>query len=151
MAFDIEDEQPGPWEPEAIPNEDRLYYRVSLGWLRPGNRLHPGVFRELRGAMSVDWCKYSTAEATRGRTGRPDRFGVVALHVSDVRAIRQLIVEHDPVFQPDNVPPNINRSHSGIMGIQVPAGMNELGYTERVQLALEAATGKSWVIPPGGP
>ena len=98
------------WPVEEIPDEDFLYYRVHRNYVvTTGGKLHPGVFIEREGSMSVDWAKYSTAEQARLRAKTPDRNGVLALIAGDVREIEELQVRHEP--RP------ANRAHSGVVGI----------------------------------
>ena len=139
------------WPQEEIPKGSIFFYRVPKGWLRPDKALHPFVFRENAGSMSVDWDRYSTATETRSRRGRPERFAVVQLPSDSVDKIRLLTSKHEPMFRPDLDPPDINRSHCAIYGIEVPPGVSELGYKERVQLELYEAAGKTWIIPPDSP
>lgn len=75
------------WLSEPIPDDAILFYRVPVGWLKPGNKLHPGVFRENKGSMSTDWSKYSTGAETRARTGKPLSYAVLRLVVSGVTEI----------------------------------------------------------------
>jgi hypothetical protein len=95
---------------ENIPDPDRLFMRVANGWL-PSRILHPGIFRETGGAVSVDWEKYSTAEQTRYRARNPSQFGVIALVAGKVRKIEGLSVQHEPIKS--------NRAHSGIHGLTI--------------------------------
>jgi hypothetical protein len=56
------------WPIEEIPDQDSLFYRVPVAWLRPADlNIIPGVFRENKGSISTDWDKYSTAAETRSR------------------------------------------------------------------------------------
>ncbi len=97
---------------EYIPDPDHLFMRVAKGWL-PSGALHPGIFREIAGAISVDWEKYSTAQQTRDRAPKPSQFGVVELVTGKVRKIEGLSVQHEPTGE--------NRAHSGIHGLKFPS------------------------------
>ena len=61
-----------------------------------------------RPGLSTDWCRYSNPQETQARTGRPEKYGVVAMLAGTVRTIPGLTLEHDPL--PDN------RAHSNIYG-----------------------------------
>jgi hypothetical protein len=107
------------WEVEDIPDGDRLFLRVHANDVRAsGGKLHPGVFREQRGSMSVDWEKYSTAEESRNRARHPERVGILALIAGYVRSIEGLTVLHEPDEE------RRNRAHSGVHGIFDPAAAN---------------------------
>jgi hypothetical protein len=102
-------------------------------------QLHPGIFRERQGAMSVDWERYSSAEDTRGRALSPDENGVIALVTGDVRRIEGLSVEHEPLRS--------NRAHSGIHGLTLPGSLPaEESKTKRRALLLGLVDG--WQIDP---
>lgn len=123
---------------EPIPDPDRVFMRVPVGWL-PGSQFHPGIFREIEGAISVDWEKYSTADETRGRARNPSQNGVIALVVGAVRLIESLSVEHEPILS--------NRAHSGIHGLTQPGALPaEESKTKRRKLLFDLVTG--WVIDP---
>jgi len=143
----IADQESNLWPVEEIPDADHVFYRVPVGWLKPAGTIHSGVFREVGGAMSVDWEKYCTAEESRARPGKPERFGILRMNVGFVRAIRDLSVKHEPVYQPSRTPPLVNRAHSGVHGIEPPPGNIELGYNERVRLLLLDRF-HSWYISP---
>jgi hypothetical protein len=123
---------------EYIPDPDSLFMRVPVGWL-PNGQLHPGIFREDEGAVSVDWSRYSNAEETRGRARRPNDNGVVTVIAGEVRSIQGLSVEHEPIRS--------NRSHSGIHGLAragvLPA---EESKTMRRSMLFELVNG--WEIDP---
>ena len=99
---------------ESIPDSARLFMRIHV-MLVPNRQLHPGIFREQRGAMSVDWEKYSTAEQTRLRAREPNKNGIIALVAGAVRAIDQMTVKHEPI--------RANRAHTGIHGLSLPASL----------------------------
>jgi len=103
-----------PWPREVIPDSDRLFLRVHIRLLQPSQELHPGIFREHDGSMSVDWERYSTAEESRGRAGEPSANGVVTLVAGEVRSISGLAVEHSPDEE------RSNRAHSDVLGISTP-------------------------------
>src|SRR5579864_525058 len=101
---------------EQIPDPHRLFMRVPVGWLsQPERQLHPGIFREIQGAISVDWEKFSTPQQTRNRARNPSQNGVISLVTGKVRAIEGLSVEHEPLRS--------NRSHSGIHGLTIPGSL----------------------------
>jgi hypothetical protein len=109
------------WEVEDIPDGDRLFLRVHANDVRAsGGKLHPGVFREQRGSMSVDWEKYSTAEESRNRARHPERVGILALIAGYVRSIEGLTVLHEPDEE------RRNRAHSGVHGIFDPNCLHSL-------------------------
>lgn len=89
--------------------------------------------------MSVDWEKYSTAEEARLRAKEPEKNGIVALIAGRVRAIDNLIVEHEPILS--------NRAHSGIHGLSAKTQLPgpESKTMRRLRLF---ATVSGWEIPP---
>jgi hypothetical protein len=126
---------------EHIPDPDRMFMRVHAQWLRPPARaLHAGVFREIEGAISTDWEKYSSAQETRSRAKKnPSQNGVIALVAGDVRGIEGLSVEHEPIRS--------NRAHSGIHGLGQPGSLPaEESKTKRRVLLLGLVSG--WEIDP---
>jgi hypothetical protein len=139
---DSEDEIIQEWV-EQIPDPDRTFMRVHVQWLRPPTRaLHAGVFREIEGAISTDWEKYSTAKETRDRGRNPGQNGVIALVTGNVRGIEGLSVKHEPLPS--------NRAHSGIHGLTQPGSLPaEESKTKRRALLLGLVTG--WEIDPFGP
>jgi hypothetical protein len=141
----------GPWVAETIPDTDSLFYRVPVAWLKKDQRIHSGVFQQRGDAMSADWDRYSSAEETRARPTNAIRFAVVRLPVDCVRKIRGLTLKHDPIYDPDRTPPNINRAHCSVYGLEASAEIAEIGYKERVKLSLLECSGDSWEIPPGFP
>jgi len=97
---------------EAIPGEAALFLRVhkdqfvtagEAGAKRPSS----ACFRRTR--MSVNWEKYSTAEAT----AKPSSAAVVALLAQDCRSLRQT-VEHTPIQAGELDGPN--QAHSEVCG-----------------------------------
>ncbi len=69
--------------------------------------LEVGVFRAHDGGMSVNWEKYASAEATKQQASRnPNDNAIICLVVGDIRAIKDLDVQHTP--KPDN------RAHSDL-------------------------------------
>lgn len=96
------------WAVEPIPDTDTLYMRAHKNYFFDG-MLAPGVFRDREGAMSTDWCKYSTAEETQMRARSPKDNSVVQFPASSVRAI-PLTVEHTPDVA------GKNRAHSDVIG-----------------------------------
>ncbi len=107
-----------PWQPELIPDAAWLYLRVHKNQLEHGEPI-PGAFRnrpQSTDGMSTDWEKYATPEACRKRARTPADNAVIELTVGDVRAIPWQVVEHTPMYQPDENPPNINRAHTDVFG-----------------------------------
>lgn len=107
----------GNWEIESIPNEAVLYYRVSKKWLRPEEKMHPGVFQEAQGSMSTDWEKYSSPMETKQRVAAPDKFYVIKLLVSYIRYRHTLSVIHSPSAI------NLNQAHTDVFGIETNSGI----------------------------
>jgi hypothetical protein len=138
------------WPVEEIPNPDSLFYRVSVGWLRPGDlKVAPGVFRENKGAISSDWEKYSTAIQTRSRQGRPERFAVIRMVAGSVREIDGLTVLHSPIQGAEGQIDN--RAHTSILGLESPASTKPgLGRKEKIRTELQKRFG-TWEIEPNAP
>ena len=133
------------WSIENIPDADILFLRVSRQWC-PDLLLHPGVFKENKGSMSVDWAKYCTSQDTRTRQGEPQRFGIVELIAGPVRRPPgiddHLTVNHEPT-QGTALPDN--RAHSAVYGIESD-GKRKL----RIRTALYKRFG-TWLIHPDDP
>jgi hypothetical protein len=107
------------WDCEEIPLADQLYMRAHFGNYSEG-KLLPGVFKEKPNdgdGMSTNWCKYSNPELTRlgNNPERASENGVIALKVSDVVAIRELSVKHDPIREL----PHRNRAHTLVHGVHL--------------------------------
>jgi hypothetical protein len=137
------------WPVEDIPDPDALFYRVPIGWLRPDLKVAPGVFRENKGSISVDWEKYSTPAETRARQGGPERFAVLRMITGQVREIQELTLVHSPiqnlVGQPDN------RAHSSIFGLESDVfGIAALGRKEKIRTELHRRF-NAWEIAPNTP
>lgn len=93
--------------------------------------------------MSTDWEKYSTAVQTRGRQGRPERFGVLRMIVGKIHEIDGLSVVHFPL--PDN------RAHTHVYGVESEtSGVPDLGHKLKMRLALYDRF-KDWEIAPDAP
>lgn len=148
----------GPWEAEAIPDEDELYMRVHKNEVQGGEPIL-GVFRnrpdparpDRLPAMSTDWCKYSTPtdSRNRARSSTPTDNGVLSLNVGKVRAIYRQSVEHTPRYRTPEDPqaPN-NRAHTDVAG---PKSPKEAGPEERsriLQVRVEFSLISRWEIPP---
>jgi hypothetical protein len=130
------------WPVENIPDEDRLFLRVHVNDVRAsGGKLHPGVFREQQGAMSVDWEEYSTAEESRNRAGHPERVGILALVAGGVRSVDELTVLHEPDEE------RRNRAHSGVHGITDLAAENP-GVRKTMIRAKLFALFNQWLLEP---
>jgi hypothetical protein len=132
------------WELETIPDPSSLFYRVHRNYVRNG--LGPHIFSSRSGAMSVDWCRYSSAEESRLRAKTPSDNGVVALKCHEVRSstsatpLLTLLVEHSPIQANNtgNLPPN--RSHTDVKAI------NCLIEETTVRYKLWNACGRQWKI-----
>ena len=134
---DSEDEIVREWV-ESIPDPDRLFMRVPLQWL-PSGQLHPNVFREIEGAISADWERYSIPRETRLRARNPSQSGIIELIAGEVRSIESLEVEHEPLLS--------NRAHSGIHGLSKAGSLpGEESKTKRRLLLFNLLRG--WSIHP---
>lgn len=98
------------WSRESIPDEDVLFLRIHCVNVDKEGKPTAGAFVDHGEGMSVDWNKYSTAEAAQARAKNPTRNGIVKLAVDEVRRIPGLSIEHRPSQQPKN------RAHSEILG-----------------------------------
>lgn len=105
------------WAVEDLQDEDFLYIRVHKGWFKNG-RVVPGFFRnrpdKTTGAMSTDWNKYSTPEASRERARKPLENAVGRFHVAAVREIPEQVVVHSPIQHHPTLPDN--RAHTDVAG-----------------------------------
>ena len=130
------------WDPEEIPPDDRLYYRVPAEHT-PELRLQPSIFREPSGAgsMSMDWSKYRTPRATLEAGRRPPyTYGVVTLAVGHVRSVG-LEVRHTPDVQ------RRNRAHCDVCGLsEDKTKYRVLLFNGLVRNA--DPPGSRWTIPP---
>jgi hypothetical protein len=94
---------------EDIPDNDTLYHRVHKVHCRDGELILSLVFKNIDGAMSNDWSKYSTPQETKNRAKKnPENNGVLSMKVENIRSISNQIVIHAPFPE--------NRSHTHIMG-----------------------------------
>jgi hypothetical protein len=116
-----------PWKIEEIPGAARVFYRVHIRQL-VDNELHPGIFREQNGSMSLDWERYSTSFESRNRAMEPALNGIVALIASTVRSIEPLQVIHEPT--------QANRAHSAVYGIGVGDNMRSKVQRTRIRAKL---------------
>lgn len=138
------------WLVEEIPNSDSLFYRVPVCWLRVDQKPHIGIFRENEGSMSTDWKKYSTANETRARQGRPERFAVLRMVVSGIRAIDGLTVSHSPTQNVEGVPDN--QAHTDVFGLEPPAPSTNPDFGRKLRIRTELHQRfNTWEIPPGAP
>lgn len=105
------------WPSEPIPDGDHLYVFVHAQWIKHG-RIVPFFFQnrpdERTGAMSTDWSKYSTPEATRQRARKPHLNAVGRLLVGQVRAIPLQDIVHTPIQNHPTLPDN--RAHTDVRG-----------------------------------
>jgi hypothetical protein len=151
-------------EPEAVPEEDHLFMRVSKKEILSGQPI-PGVFRNraspdgiARPGMSTDWCKYSTAEDARARSLQhpPDYYGVIFFVVGQVRAMPLQVVEHTPwCNDPELAEAPNNPAHTDIFGPKSERDFKaQLGCdgSEARKRSLEVRTDfqtlSRWAIPP---
>jgi hypothetical protein len=119
------------WEIEEIPDGHRLFLRVHVNEVKStGGNLHPGVFREQEGSMSVDWEKYSTAQQSRQRAKNPQKVGIVGLIAGVVRSIENLKVLHEPDEDRQN------RAHSAVYGISDASAPNPAVKKTMIRLKL---------------
>lgn len=137
------------WIIEDIPDQDSLFYRVPVGWLRRDMKVAPGVFSENKGSISTDWEKYSTAVETRSRQGRPERFAVLRMIVGKVREIEGMTVSHEPIQGVESQ--RDNQAHTSIYGLgsQI-AGPADLGRKEKIRTKLYERF-NVWEIAPNAP
>ena len=153
------EDEPGPWPQEPdIPNDDFLYMRVRNDDVDEDGFPEPRVFRNHQNehgvwAMSTDWSKYCSPEATRHRTRRrpPAEHGVIMLNVGAVRRIPRQEVIHAPVFHDPEDPedPN-NRGHTNVLGPKSkkdPGGSPEIR-ARYLALLMTDQHRRGWAIPP---
>lgn len=104
-------------------------------------------------AMSTDWNKYCSPEATKNRTTRriPEHYGVIRLNVGGVEDIPEQEVVHAPVFNNPEKPtePN-NRGHTNVLG---PKGKRETRRSNEIRtrfiaLLQDDKAHQGWVIHP---
>lgn len=118
------------WDSEDIPDDSYLYVYVHCQWIRNG-RVVPGFFKnrpdEETGAMSTDWCKYSTPDETQVRARKPTLNGVGKLLVESIRkigeqtAVHQSVV-HTPIQHQPDLPDN--RAHTDVQGPKETADLD---------------------------
>jgi hypothetical protein len=103
------------WQKEDIPDPHLLYMRVHRNNVNKFGEPNTVALKDhappdgsKQPSLSVDWCRYSSPEETQGRTGQPEKYGVVRMVAGVVREIQGLTVEHDPLAE--------NRAHSEIYG-----------------------------------
>jgi hypothetical protein len=138
------------WQVEEIPDCDCLFYRFPVGDLRANKRPFPGMFRENKGSISTDWERYSTANQTRSRQGRPERFAVLRMIVGSIRAIDGLTVSHSPTQNVEGLPDN--QAHSDIFGMESPAPPTNPDFGRKLRIRTELHQRfNTWEIPPGAP
>lgn len=103
------------WPVEEIPDDDILYYRIHKNVIEQAkssghsaNKLPPEVFRYQGGDLSVQWKKYTTAQAARGGGRSPaHENGIVEFTAGPVRGDGHKVV-HSPSSR--------SRAHSSIRG-----------------------------------
>ncbi len=98
------------WQPEQIPDPNRLFMRIHETFRKPDGTPAPGAFRNHGEGMSTDWQKYATPQETRRRAKQPEHNAVVTLHVGSVRQLPEQQVEHTPDVERDN------RAHTDVYG-----------------------------------
>lgn len=96
------------WPKEDIPDTDDLYMRAHKMHFRAGG-LRPQVFRKQGAAMSTDWSRYSSPEATRERARVAKDNAVIAFAAGAARNLR-LTVDHTPDRATNN------RAHTDVSG-----------------------------------
>lgn len=152
--------EPGPWPADTdIPESDFLYMRVLASEVDEDNLPKPHVFRNHGDAasgnfaMSTDWNRYCSPQATRMRSRRhlPESFGVIRMKVSEVRGIPGQTPTHAPVFNnpEDEQDPN-NRGHTNVFGPKRPkdpGGSNQIR-ARYIALLQADEIGNGWVILP---
>jgi hypothetical protein len=117
-----------PWEKEEIPDESLLLMRVHKNLFDRNGKIIPRAFNNhgdpndtsVEPGMSTDWEKYATPEECRQRASQfgksPESYAVIQLPVSRTREIPGQRVEHTPIYEPNTVPPNLNRAHTDVFG-----------------------------------
>lgn len=116
MADGVVSEIEVGWEPEHVPNEGVLYYRVHKTVLDAYGHPIPGAFRnnppKVPGSgMSTDWGEYSTAVETRRKGPQPaENYAVIRMNVGRVREVPNQVVEHTPDRD------RSNRAHTDVFG-----------------------------------
>ena len=111
--------------------------RVHASLLDPADLefIPPAAFRAIDDEISVEWAKYTNANATLLRSRDPRANGLVELKALHVRGIDPLDVIHAPIKD--------NRAHSNIIGFQ---GLPKTKLTKlRLQLSMKAI----WIVKPG--
>ncbi len=98
------------WQPEQIPNRDRLFMRIDKTWRKKDGSIAPSGFQNRGAGMSTDWVKYATPQETRRRAKQPGHNAVVTLHVGSVRELPEQQVEHTPDVE------RANRAHTDVFG-----------------------------------
>lgn len=134
-----------PWPVEKIVHDDSLlFYRIHKGDFKKG-QLGPGAFRQREGAMSCDWCKYSTAAESRARARVAQDNGVISLAVGPLRSIpnSRFAVDHEPL--------NDNRSHMGVRGIGEKPERTPEEIDEARRVLYESKGVWKWEIHPSDP
>ena len=125
------------WPIETIPDDDFLYKRVHASLLDASDLdfIPPATFRAINDEVSVEWAKYTLANASVRRAHDPRVNGLIEIKASHVRSIDSLNVIHAPF--PDN------RAHSNIVGFQ---GLQKTKLTKlRLLLSIKA----TWIVKPG--
>lgn len=109
--------------------------RIHQTYLKPSDgSLMPGAFRDRDGAMSTDWEKYRTPQEARDAARNPNKNGVIAMNVGEVRKVEspRQEVEHTPLHGHEELPDN--RAHTDVRGEK----------TEEVRMKLRRIA--TWVI-----
>jgi hypothetical protein len=150
MDFDVVAEIASPWEKEEIPNQAQLFMRVHKNHFDPDGQIRLIAFRNhgqegnpsIEPGMSTDWEKYSTPEECRQRatlSGKsPENYAVIVLPVGEVREIPGQRVEHTPIYEPNAVPPILNRAHTDVFGEKDEQARLTLMQISRIALALRS-------------
>ena len=84
-------------EAEIIRDEDYLYRRIHVTFMRGEDRIGSSSFRFLNNMLDCDWGKYTSAEKALERAKDPEANYLVKIKVKDLRKHQYLDVIHDPV------------------------------------------------------
>lgn len=111
-----------PYLTEEIPDDAIVFYRIHEQYIDKEEndekrKIKPSAFDPFPKPdgteMSVDWSKYSSAQALKDKARKPEKNGIVSFNAASVReSPTPLKVEHRPTYpDPDN------RAHSIIFDV----------------------------------